>query len=297
MTRDYFIIMVYCLVCEHYQAVIEQHPIRRRGFPPALTDEEVITIEICGEYFGFHQDEAIYDYFRSHYSHFFPQLRERTCFVRQAANLWAVKALLQYRLTCVSGQAADMVQIADTLPLPVCTYTRSGRDRCFKPEADYGYCAAKKLAYYGFKLGLRISRVGMIIAYPLLPARPHDSQLLDDLIAGFEGVLPADKGFIDAVRQQTLASKRHVELVVPARKNMVIKPPLPILKICSRWRKRVETVASHLTERYHIAQTRAHDLWHYQHRLIRKVLSHTVCVFINLQLGRAPLDLDDLVTT
>jgi hypothetical protein len=296
MTRDYFIIMVYCLVCEHYQAIIKQHPIRRRGFPPALTDEEVITIEICGEYFGLSQDEANYDYFRAHYQHFFPQLRERTGFVRQAANLCSVKALLQQRLTGVSGQAADDVQIIDTCPLPVCTYTRSGRDRCFKPEADYGYCAAKKLAYYGFKLGLRISRSGMIIAYPLLPARPHDSQLLDDLIAGFEGVLPADKGFVDGTRQQTLASKRHVEMVVPARRNMAIKPPLPVLKVCSRWRKRVETVISHLTERYHIDQTRAHDLWHYQHRLIRKVLSHTVCVFINLQLGRPPLHLDDLVT-
>ncbi len=296
MSRSYFIIMVYCLVCEHYQAVIAQHPIRRRGFPPALSDEEVITIEICGEYFGFHQDEAIYDYFRTHYLHFFPKLRERTNFVRQAANLWHIKAMIQQRLTQVSGQAADDVQPIDTLPLPVCVYTRSRRDRCFKPHADYGHCSAKKLDYYGFKLGLRISRVGMIIDYPLLPARPHDSQLLDDLIAGFEGVVPADKGFVDSFRQEHLAKKRHVELVVPARKNMKDKPPVSVIKTCSRWRKLVETVGSHLTERYHIAETRAHDLWHYQHRLIRKVLSHTMCVFINLQLGRPPLHLDDLVT-
>jgi hypothetical protein len=113
--------------------------------------------------------------------------------VRQAANLWQVKALIQQRLTQISGQAADWLQVIDTLPLPVCTYTRARRDRCFKGEADYGYCEAKKLHYYGFKLGLPISRVGMIIAYPLLPARPHDSQLLDDLIAGFEGVVPATK--------------------------------------------------------------------------------------------------------
>ncbi len=296
MTRDYFIIKVYCLVCEHYQAVIAQHPIRRRGFPPALTDEEVITIEICGEYFGLGRDEEIYDYFRSHYRHFFPELRERTGFVRQAANLWAVKAMIQQRLTQISGQATDPVQIIDTLPLPVCTYTRSGRDRCFKPEADYGYCAAKDMHYYGFKLGLRISRAGMIIDYPLLPARPHDSQLLDDLIAGFEGVVPADKAFVDHFRQENLARKRHIELVVPARKNMKDKLPKSVSKTCSRWRKLVETVGSHLTERYHIAKTRAHDLWHYQHRLIRKVLSHTICVFINLQLGRSPLHLDDLVT-
>ncbi len=296
MTRDYFIIMVYCLVCEHYQFVIAQQPIRRRGFPPALTDEEVITIEICGEYFGLSKDEDIYDYFRSHYQQFFPQLRERIGFVRQAANLWAVKAMIQQRLTQISGQAADTVQIIDTLPLPVCTYTRSGRDRCFKPDADYGYCAAKDMNYYGFKLGLRISSVGMIIDYPLLPARPHDSQLLDDLIAGFEGVVPADKGFVDGFRQENLARKRHIEMVVPARKNMTNKPPKFVMKTCRRWRKLVETVGSHLTERYHIAKTRAHDLWHYQHRLIRKVLSHTVCVFINLQLGRPPLQIDDLVT-
>jgi len=37
------------------------------------------------------------------------------------------------------------------------------------------------------------------------------------------------------------------------------------------------------------------DLWHFQHRLIRKVLAHTVGVFLNLQLGRKPLDLDGLV--
>ena len=54
MSRDYFIIMVYCLVCENYQAVVTQRPIRRRGYAPALTDEEVITIEVCGEYFGFY---------------------------------------------------------------------------------------------------------------------------------------------------------------------------------------------------------------------------------------------------
>lgn len=296
MSREYFIIMVYLLVCENYQAIVAKQRLRRRGFPPALTDEEVITIEICGEYFGLSKDEAIFHYFQAHYQSFFPHLQERTAFVRQAANLWNIKAQIQQRLTQISGQAADTVQIIDTLPLPVCTYTRSGRDRCFKPAADYGYCAAKEMKYYGFKLGLRISRAGMIIDYPLLPARPHDSQLLDDLVAGFEGVVPADKGFIDSFRQPILARKRHVELVIPARKNMVAKPPLDILKTCRRWRKLVETVGSHLTERYHIAKTRAHDLWHYQHRLIRKVLSHTICVFINLQLGRPPLHLDDLVS-
>jgi hypothetical protein len=296
MDRDYFIITVYCLVCTYYQQIIAHHPLRQRGFAPAFSDEEAITLVVCGEYFGYAQDEDIYDYFKSHYRHFFPRLPSRTTFVRQVANLWHIQALVQQRLAVVSEQMADPVQVIDTLPLPVCVYTRSGRDRCFQPEADYGHCAAKDLDYYGFKLGLRISRLGMIIHYPLLPARPHDSQLLDDLLSGFEGVAPADKGFIGLLRQETLARKRLIELVTPARQNMKTQPSATVKRICRRWRKLVETVGSQLTGRYHIAQTRAHDLWHYQARLIRKVLSHTVCVFLNLQLGRPPLDLDDLVS-
>ena len=288
MDRDHFIIYVYCLVCQYYQEIVMLHPLRRRGFPPSLSDEEVVTMEICGEYFGFDEDEAIYAYFRKHYGEWFPELRDRTVFVRQAANLWQVKAWIQHRLTVVSKQATDPIQPIDTLPLPVCVYTRSKRDRCFKPDADYGYCAAKDLHYYGFKLGLRISQAGMIIHYSLLPARPHDIQLVDDLLDGFQGVAPADKGFIDAFRQQALAQK-GVEMVTPARKNMDAQPPVSLQRICRRLRKRIETVGSQLTKRYAIAETRTRDLWHYQHRLIRKILSHTICVFINLQLGRPPL--------
>lgn len=252
-------------------------------------------MELCGEYFKCGTDKDLYGYFHAHYRHFFPRLGERTLFVRQAANLWQVKAAIQHRLTLVSGQAADPVQVIDTLPLPVCGYTRSSRDRCFKPEADYGYCAAKALYYYGFKLGLRISRSGMITQFPLLPARPPDIQWLDDLVEGFAGLTPADKGFIDAVRQALLAERHGVFLITPARQRMITAHSPILLKICGRLRKYVETVGSQLTERFAIARIRVHDLWHFQQRLIRKVLAHTVGVFLNLQLQRDPLDLDGLI--
>jgi hypothetical protein len=296
MDRDEFIITVYCLICEHYQRIKRAFPLRRGGFAPALTDEEVITMEICGAYFKLHTAKDLFAYFRTHYAHFFPQLTERTLFVRQAANLWQVKATLQQRLTQVSGQAADPVQSIDTWPLPVCGYTRSGRDRCFKPVADYGHCAAKQLDYYGFKLGLRLTRCGMITGFPLLPARPHDIRLLDDLVEGFAGLIPADKGFSDAFRQALLAERHGVVVVTPPRKGLTTPHSPTLLKFCARVRKGVETVGSHLTERFALARIRVHDLWHFHHRLIRKVLAHTVGVFVNLQLGRPPLDLDGLLT-
>ena len=45
MDRDEFIITVYCLVCEHYQVIKNTYPLRRGGFAPALSDEEVLTLE------------------------------------------------------------------------------------------------------------------------------------------------------------------------------------------------------------------------------------------------------------
>lgn len=295
MNREDFIIHVYCLICDEYAEICQGQRLRKAGFAPAFTDEEVMTIEICGECFGLNSDEAIYDHFHSYYRAFFPKLPERSLFVRQAANLWQVKMHIQQKLVRRTGQDQEAVQVIDTLPMPMCVYTRARRDRCFKPEADYGYCAAKQLHYYGFKLGLRISRLGMITHYALLPARPHDLQLLDDLLAGFRGVAIGDKGFIDAIRQQELARKRTVELLTPTRCNMVQQLPPLVQRLTRRWRKLIETVGSQLAGRFAIEHIRVRDLWHLQHRIIRKVLAHTLAIVFNLQRGRSPLDFDGLL--
>ena len=72
MDRDECIITVYCLVCEQYQVIKNTYPVRRGGFAPALSDEEVITLELCGEYFKLTTDKDLFAYFRAHYAHFFP---------------------------------------------------------------------------------------------------------------------------------------------------------------------------------------------------------------------------------
>ncbi len=76
---------------------------------------------------------------------------------------------------------------------------------------------------------------GMILHFPLLPARPHDVQLLGDLLDGFSGVALADKGFIDAWRQEQLAAKRAVELLLPPRKNMALQLSCPLRRLY--WRR------------------------------------------------------------
>ena len=60
-------------------------------------------------------------------------------------------------------------------------------------------------------------------------------------------------------------------------------------------RRLVETVIGQLSERFHIEKVRARDTWHLTCRVARKILAHTVAIFINRQLGRAPLQFEGLV--
>jgi len=134
----------------------------------------------------------------------------------------------------------------------------------------------------------------MITHYPLLPARPHDVNFLSTLTENFSGTIIADKGFIDAYQQTLLKNRHQVEVITSPRRNMKASK-LSIFKAPKKIRKRIETIGSHLTERFSIQRLRVHDLWHFQHRIIRKVLAHSFGVFLNLQLQRSPLDLDGLV--
>ena len=59
----------------------------------------------------------------------------------------------------------------------------------------------------------------------------------------------------------------------------------------ARMRNRIETVSYHLAEQSAVARTIVRDQWHFQLRLIRKVLARAIGVFINLRLNRYPIDL------
>ena len=53
-----FIISIYLIIEELY-ALIVTKPLRTIGFPPALTDIEIITIQIVGEFLGLDSDKSI----------------------------------------------------------------------------------------------------------------------------------------------------------------------------------------------------------------------------------------------
>ena len=84
-------------------------------------------------------------------------------------------------------------------------------------------------------------------------------------------------------------------MVAPFRTKSKDPDPARSKRI-SKFRWIIETAFGQLAERFRIKRTWTRDLWHLSHRVIRKVLSHTVAVWLNLTTGRPALDFDGLVT-
>ena len=76
-----------------------------------------------------------------------------------------------------------------------------------------------------------------------------------------------------------------------------MKDPRPKVFVAElmRIRRLVETVIGQLTERLHIEKVWARDRWHLANRFIRKLLAHTVGVFLNKLLGNPLLHFEALV--
>jgi hypothetical protein len=268
--------------------------LRERGPHPQLSDSEVLTMEIVGEFLGCRTDKELWEYFRRHWIDWFPRLPGRTSFTRQAANLWMMKLQLLEKLSRGLGAQDERIHIVDAFPVKVCGFKRSGRSRVFRGQAAYGYCAAKKEIYYGFQGHLVVTTQGVITSMSLTAANVSETQGIWDVSGGMGGTLIGDKGYLSkALREQM--SLQGINLQTPLRSNMKDDRDPAFVRRLLRIRKTVETVISQLAGRFGIERTWARDPWHLTSRMARKLLAHTMGVWLNVCCGRKPLRMEGLL--
>jgi hypothetical protein len=285
-----FIVAVFCLIDDR----IEERALRARGPLPKLSDAEVLTIEIVGEFLGLDTDEAIFRYFRRHYGEWFPTLRfvHRTTFARQAANLWKVKQDIWQELLSLAPHKPTFA-ICDSMPLPACLFARAYRCKRFRGEAAFGKDTLIKQTFYGFRVHVRVCWPGVITRFSVAPANAHELSVLPEITQGTSGMLVGDRNYHSPKTKEELA-RMGVELLAPYSSKKRDRHPQRSA-LLSRFRYRIDTVFSQLTGRYSIKRVWARDLWHLMSRLLRKVLSHTVALLLNHHSGNQPLKLSKLL--
>ena len=121
----------------------------------------------------------------------------------------------------------------------------------------------------------------------------------DPLLAGLQAPthVLGDAAFIGLDRQQEL-QQHHIHLLTPLKRNMQpteARKPFVAPRWARRLRRQIETVYAQLVQRFHVQAIKVRDAWHLQSLWTTKILTHSICVWLNIRLKRQPLDLDGLV--
>lgn len=292
MTTDDLILTVFCLADDPLNELGLANP-RSRGPRPVLADGEVIAIEVVGELLGLDAGRGLYRHFRVYHADAFPALARicRTAFARQAANLWRVKRTLQRHLAC--RLADGTAWLIDSLPVHVCRFARATYAKAFAGQAAYGKDRLLRQTFHGFRLHLRCRPDGVILAFDLAPANVSDVATTPGLDPPAGSVGIGDRNSWSPGLFERLAAAGVTPHAPHKNKSRDPGPVRSARLRSARWV--IETVFGQLAERFGIKCVRARDLWHLCHRVIRKVLGHTVAVWLNVLDGGRPLRLARLI--
>jgi hypothetical protein len=268
-----FMITVYCFIDDW----LKDQRIRQRGPQPTLSDSEVLTMEVVGEFLGIDDEVSLYRYFRGHWAAWFPRLRavNRTTYTRQMANLWRVKEVL-WQVVLEQITYDPQLAFVDSFPVPVCRFARAYRCRKLRGLAAFGYDELAKQTFYGLRAHVRVCYPGVIVALELTPASVHDTAAVDDLAERFTGMLLGDRNYWSPKLTKRLQAQ-DITLLAPYKSSRRQRQPFPYW--LTNLRRRIETVFGQLVGRFHAKQVWARDLCHLSSRWLRKILSHTFAVY------------------
>ena len=251
--EDLFLIS-YVMIDELYKQYAPQEVTKRKNISKVkLSDSEIITISICGELSG-----------------------------NDSENGLQVTELIREKLFQFFNVGSHDYYIVDSFPLEVCKFGRAHFCRSFKSDgADYGKCPSKKETYFGFKVHALITLDGFITAFDITPASTDDREGLRDLM-GEEYALSVigDKGYVGEQLREDMQNQ-NICLLALKRNNSKVQWSKPFRQMIFKFRRRVETVFSQLSQQLKAERVLAKTFRGLCTRLVNKVLAYDLSLLIN----------------
>lgn len=283
--KDLFL-SCYVIVDDIYQQVIPKLIQNRKNIVKAnLSDSEIITIAIMGEVCGIDSENAWFKYVSKNFKDLFPTIGDRSRYNRTRRNLLNVIEVIRSNMVEYMTNNSN-VFIVDSMPIPVCKFARAYFSKRFKTIAEYGYCAAKKENYYGFKLHALTTIDGYITNIAITGANIDDRKALYDILPSKKATIIGDKGYISEEITNDLKETKNITLLPIKRSNSKTQYPRELKKWIGKNRKRIETIFSQLTEQFNISKVLANSITGFKTRIQGKILAHNLLCFMNQILGK-----------
>jgi hypothetical protein len=302
---DTFLTYLYVMVDDF----CKQHPSceYRPGPRTSLTCSEVVTLALFGQWCHFTSERDFYRYARHHLRGAFPGLPDRTQFNRLTRRY--AKAVVAFFL--------DLVELLDAQHCPyealdgTAAVTRDAKRRgsgWLPGLADIGW--SNRLGWYeGFDVLLSVNPLGAITGFGFGSASTKDQPLAETFFAlraypdpglrsvgaPAQGLYVTDKGFEGQVRHRYWQEVYGAVVICAPKRNSLHPWPRPWRRWLAGIRQIVETVNGCIQHVFRLDRDRPHSLDGFQVRLAAKMALHDFCIWLNQQLGRAPLAFADLV--
>jgi hypothetical protein len=250
------------------------------------------------DYFGYSGEKQFLGFIRANYLPLFPQLLDQSQFNRRARRLEGLLEELRRFWVQELGQHFEPTLVMDTKPVPVVGYKRSKRHSDFEGSASYGYCASRKMKYFGYKLVVISSLSGLPLVYSLVPAHTDEREAAESVLCFVENCdILADKGFIGEDWQEEISLSTGNRIWTTKRINQNQQNSSMFDHLVKKFRQRIEGV-------FNEVQNTGRNL----ERLLRKKISglcvhvaakmasHTLRIFLRQQFGIDILTFEQSIT-
>jgi Transposase DDE domain len=260
---------------------------RSAGVKPTFSDSEMLTLMLAIDFFGFSSERRYHAFVQANYLDLFPQLLDQSQYNRRARSLRFLLNALRQDWANELGVQWEKHFLLDTTPVPVVGYRRDKSHSHFRGSADYGYCAARRMKYYGYKLVMLTTLNGTPYSFELVPAdtdeRVAADEILDTLPVGSN--VWSDKGFIDADWQADWQAQA-VYVWTAKRENQHQQNPPVFDQLLNHVRERIEGAFDILKEGGRsVEKTLAITVEGVCSRVIAKISSVTLRLFLRKFFG------------
>jgi len=278
------LLMVFCLVDDWYQRRGARLLGRTVGAKPAFSDSELLTLMLAIDFFEFTSERRFVAFMRANYRALLALLLDQSQYHRRARSLRDLLNALREDWATDLGVQCERHFLLDTTPGIAVGYRRDKRHSDFRGSAAYGYCAARQLHYFGYKLGMLTTLDGTPYAFELVPATTDERAAADEIL----DTLPpdsnawSDKGLIDA-EWQTDWAEHAVHVWTTKRKNQKAQNPPEFDRLLNRVRARIEGAFDILKEG---GRSVEHTLARTVDGLCTRVIAKIAGGILRLYLGR-----------
>lgn len=216
---------------------------------------------------------------KEQFSYLFPKLPEYSRFLKRVKQVsyLAFKLIEEF-----SFEQRDEFFIIDTKPVPLLERQRANRSilvKIFKQwriNPAYGYCAARKLKYFGFKL-VCLWNKGRIVCSSLVSANASEQECLMELVKRNNLCnlkMFGDKGFLMNINDKNELLKSNIIVEAIPRKNMKII--IENLGLKKYKRKGIETCFSILKDTFDIEHLVFRSIMGITTSIIQRILAYNL---------------------